>query len=1014
MRPMDGDPIASPRGAVRLVGVLLVVEAVFIACLLAQRTSVELTPRGTAFGLLRGVAPNGQLAGRARLILPGFERDAPVMLRLRVQPRGARSVSLQVRVDGALALRETVTGLQEFAVDLPRSRVNALRLDLSASGGSLRVQALEFEARSERIGPRPVLASILAALLWYVARRARAPAPLALASWTAALAVLASTLPLALVAWPASARGLSPALALLAGSLALGLWRGGRRFLRDAALVTALVLGATLRLLFLPTSGSFDTEYWKGRMHHTRDAGWTQAYGPPGATAPGHALKQLRGEEEAWQLEWEGRRYVVDYPPLSMAAWAAGGWLMDRAAPDWPARERDNAAVKLPALFGDLLALVLLPWLRRPRWRRGLELAALYWVLPVSWLSSGVLGYFDGILPPLLLLALAAAASGRSALAGALLALVALLKPTALIAAPAAVLALWQARGRLRRATLAGLALGALVFLPFALAGTLATAVVHCLQLLHQETLSGGYPNVWWLLGHALTFQEGHGARGPVAFAPVALLRPFPVRLVGTLLFAACAAFVLRRQGGGARAAFRAAALLFMAYSMFGIGVHENHPHPIFLLLLAAGLPTRRERAVFAALATVYVCDMLALSGFGRFYGLRELWLLPLASAAGRLRMALGIDLTLWLALLHGAAFAAALYGLRRDPAGGSGGAGPARGDRLHDRLAVEAAGLDEDPAGLAARRDRAAHEQAAHVRLEGVGIVARLERRGIDLDPGADEQGRVGVIAGQQEHGARGQLFAAAGALDRHRVGADREQARLEQAADRAVLDAVLDVGTNPVLDRVGEGGAAVHEADAGAGPAQLERRDRRGVLAAHHHDVLPVVGVGLVVVVEDVGQRFAGNAEAVGVVVVARADRDVAGLEELAPVPRVDPHRERVAAAREGCDRAAQAQFQAERVRDTPVVAQRLPLRRLLVGRHERQAADLEQLRGREERHGAREVEDRVDQHALLEDLVVEARLLRRDRGGQARGAGADHQQVLHGSSRVTPGISRMKSAP
>jgi hypothetical protein len=95
--------------------------------------------------------------------------------------------------------------------------------------------------------------------------------------------------------------------------------------------------------------------------------------------------------------------------------------------------------------------------------------------------------------------------------------------------------------------------------------------------------------------------------------------------------------------------------------------VHENHPHPLFLLLIATGLPTTRSRMLFGAASAVYLFDMLALSGLGRFHGPRYLWLTPLAEAAGGLRMATGVDLTLWLALLHLVTFAAALAWARRE-----------------------------------------------------------------------------------------------------------------------------------------------------------------------------------------------------------------------------------------------------------------------------------------------------------------------------------------------------------
>jgi hypothetical protein len=189
---------------------------------------------------------------------------------------------------------------------------------------------------------------------------------------------------------------------------------------------------------------------------------------------------------------------------------------------------------------------------------------------------------------------------------------------------------------------------------------------VHCAQLFFQERLSGGYPNPWWLLGHALTAGASGTWLGPVAFAPLALLS-FPARPVGTLLFALGALHVLRRQLAGPRAACLAGALLFLLYGMVGVGVHENHPHPLFLMLLAAGLPTRRLRRLALGAALVYVGDMLALSALGRYHGARYLWLLPWAQAAEGWRMAAGVDLTLPLTLLHAAVFGVAFAGVGRD-----------------------------------------------------------------------------------------------------------------------------------------------------------------------------------------------------------------------------------------------------------------------------------------------------------------------------------------------------------
>ena len=79
--------------------------------------------------------------------------------------------------------------------------------------------------------------------------------------------------------------------------------------------------------------------------------------------------------------------------------------------------------------------------------------------------------------------------------------------------------------------------------------------------------------------------------------------------------------------------------------------------------------------------------------------------------------------------------------------------------------------------------------------------------------------------------------------------------------------------------------------------------------------------------------------------------------------------------------------------------VVPQRFKTRWLVVGRHERQTANLQQLRRGEKHHVGREIEDRVDEHALLDEHVIETLLLGGNGGGEAGGPRADDQDVADG---------------
>ena len=298
-------------------------------------------------------------------------------------------------------------------------------------------------------------------------------------------------------------------------------------------------------------------------------------------------------------MPYRGRDFVVDYPPLAMALWRWSWRAVTALAPDLDHGEAENAAVKLPAVLGDVAGVALLLALFRATPRRALGLAALYWALPVSWLSSGVLGFLDGALAVLVVAACVAAGRGRAAAAGIALALAALIKPTALIVAPAVWCALAARRASPARAIAAGAVVVAASLVPFALAGTLQTAIVHVYRILFQGTLSGGFPNPWWLLGHVVTVvRDGAPALGPVRFARLDR-SAFPARPIGTLLFAAAAVLVWRAQRGreGATPAVTAGALLVLAYGVCAVGVHENHPHPLFLLLCATGLATARLRA---------------------------------------------------------------------------------------------------------------------------------------------------------------------------------------------------------------------------------------------------------------------------------------------------------------------------------------------------------------------------------------------------------------------------------
>jgi hypothetical protein len=629
--------------------------------LFVATTPVALEPGRPQWSLLRG-ASDGRLAQRGVAIVPGLERATPRQLRL----TGQGGDGVVVSVDGGTPAPVRLAG-DTVLIPIPAARSPGLRVELQPLGAPVVLSRLELPGGADRRrGPAAVAFLAAFGAVLALARVLSSRAAFAVGLVTASLLALAAAPALAWTALPRVVAALSPLLA--AAALLARLGPDERRWaLRASGLIACALLGASVRGHFLPSTGAWDTEYWKAWSERAVTHGVTNVYGDAGSVPDGHFLAQLRGEEERFQVEWRGRRFTIDYPPLALLLWRWSSRAVTAFAGMLDPEEMRSVAVKLPAVLGDVLAVPALLWtLRRRPWTAS-WCAALYWALPVSWLSSAVLGFLDGSFAPLLLLAVALAGEGRPAPAGALLALACLVKPTSALVAPAMVVALLAARASVARAVAAGTAVVAAMLIPFLVAGTLPTAIVHCYRILFQERLAGGYPNPWWLIGHALTLGPG-GWSAPVQYARIELF-PLPARALGSLAFLAVAGFVCLRQRGrtGSGPALLSAALLFFAYGMLAVGVHENHPHPLFLLLLGTGLPTRSSRAQFSLASLVYVLNMLAVSGIGRFHGLRYAALEPLLPAIASVRMALGFDLTLFLALVNVAVFGWMLARLERD-----------------------------------------------------------------------------------------------------------------------------------------------------------------------------------------------------------------------------------------------------------------------------------------------------------------------------------------------------------
>ena len=633
--------------------------------------------------VVRGAEADGGIPRGAVVLLPGLARHRPSVVR--VEMRGPGPMQIGASVDGAPLEWFRAAGEAHVAIPIPPGRAAGARLELRVGPGSSTpriVSVLVVPPRPPRVAPVLLAFVLMTALTGVLLRGHGSAFALGVGLFAAGLFVLAETPPLLLVTLPAPGSAL-PVLfpvALLAASavLAFRLERASRRgYARAVLLVAAFAFGAWVRGAFLASAGSWDTEYWKAWTIRAADHGVTRVYGDPGAVPAVRLLAQIRGEEDLWKVEFAGRSFVVDYPPLAMFLWRWSHWVVTRGGSGLEPPEARNVAVKLPAVLGDIAAVALLLWALGSR---GLGLAAVYWAAPVSWLPSAALGYLDGAYAPLAAAALVAAGRGRSGWAGAWLAAACLVKPTAVVVAPAVAVALLP-RG-VGRAFLTGLAVVFVTLAPFAVAGTLGAAIVHVYRILFQGTLSGGFPNPWWVLGHVLDVtRQGADALDQVRFARLGAV-PFSAGAAGVALFVAAAAFITfrqRRAPGPGPACLAGAALVF-SYAMLAVGVHENHPHPMFLLLLCTGLASRRLRVLTTVAAGVYVVNMLMLSGIGRFYGPRYAALEPAARALSTWRMALGFDFTLVLALANIALFTVLLAALPAEMERLKGPAPPARG----------------------------------------------------------------------------------------------------------------------------------------------------------------------------------------------------------------------------------------------------------------------------------------------------------------------------------------------
>ena len=388
--------------------------------------------------------------------LPGLDRRAPALLAVIAEAPDGAAATLGVAVDGGpsngCGRARAAPGLGAAA----SARAPGARVTLRRADGAPPVRLGTPGGPREREPPPPWLAAALAFAprpgygvrcargserrppsRWASSPARRSPSPSPRPCLWMTLPAPASLLRVALPArcWPPPAcsrrgsRSPTPRRVLR---------RRGRRRVRLRGL-GACVVPAVRGLVGHRILEGMD-------VAHGRRVGVLEVYGEPEPFGLGpFPATGCEGREPLPTLD---QGLTIDYPPLTMMALR----VLSAAARPGARRpldgaETQNVVVKTLPVLGDVAAVsfLLIAFRRTPR--RALGLAALYWALPPSWLSSAVLGFIDG--------ASRAArrrprcgwrAAGRAGRAGALLAVAALIKSTALLVAPAAAMALWAAR----------------------------------------------------------------------------------------------------------------------------------------------------------------------------------------------------------------------------------------------------------------------------------------------------------------------------------------------------------------------------------------------------------------------------------------------------------------------------------------------------------------------------------------------------------------------------------------
>jgi hypothetical protein len=351
--------------------------------------------------------------------------------------------------------------------------------------------------------------------------------------------------------------------------------------------------------------------------------------------------------------------YVPNYPPLSLYYFAAATWICSiLQGGHLHAGKLLNACFNFPSVVASFAtALVALRFVQKELPGREVLVTAAFWLSPVMFYFSPVLGYVDSVFALFGLLCLVFLYRRRYTASLFFLAISIFLKPQGVLILPVvAAVIVYEVCWRTRVALAARFILFCLLpYAPFIPTARALAAMNGTFSVIHVWMLSWQKTNFWWLIGWIAPFLRTGQWRlltrsvemtPAMDFKFAAHVDPRPIALALTAAFLIILLRFLIRQlrAGNRLAIFWAAALCVFGYTMLTLYPHENHLYPFFVYALPLlALSEKEFLKVYAWLSLIFALNLYLFDGFGRG---TEAW-------ANSLRNGLRFDLSVALALAN-------------------------------------------------------------------------------------------------------------------------------------------------------------------------------------------------------------------------------------------------------------------------------------------------------------------------------------------------------------------------